>query len=63
MLGIIYVNYKFPPMESQLNLFLFSVCTAALIVGSLVSIWILATQWSALTAGERWRLIFSALFL
>jgi hypothetical protein len=63
MLGIIYVYYKFPPGESQLSLLLFCVCTAATIVGSLVSSWVLATRWSSLTVGERAWLIFGALFL
>jgi hypothetical protein len=63
MLGIIYVHYKFPPTESQLNLVLFSVCTAALVVGSLLSTWLLITRWSTLTVGERWRAVFYALFL
>jgi hypothetical protein len=63
MLGIVYVYYKFPPSESQLNLVLFSICAAALTVGSLVSIWLLATRWSTLTVGERLRAAFGALFL
>ena len=63
MLGIIYVHNQFPPGESTLNLVLFSVCAAALAVGSVVSIWLLATRWSVLTPGERWRAIFYAVFL
>jgi len=63
MLGIIYAHYKFPPMESEFNLLLFCLSAAALVVGSLVSIWVLATRWSVLTTGERVRLIFCALFL
>jgi hypothetical protein len=63
VLGIIYVHYKFPPGEGQLSLALFALCTAALVVGSLVSVWLLITQWSTLTIAERCRLVFSALFL
>jgi hypothetical protein len=63
MLGIFYVDYKFPPAESQLTLVLFSVCMAAVVVGSLLSTWLLITRWATLTVGERWRLAFYALFL
>lgn len=63
MFGLIYAYYKLSPEEGGLTAVMFALCAAALIVGSLISSWILATQWRSLRAGDRARLIFYALFV
>jgi hypothetical protein len=63
MLGIVYLYHKFPPDQDQFNAVVFPVFATLFVLGSLVSVWILVTQWHTLKAGERWRLGFYVLFL
>ena len=63
MLGIIYLHHKFPPGGDGLNAVLFPLFAVAFILGSLVSLRILWTQWADLKVRERCLFAFCFLFL